>query len=120
VVADVIDLAQRLRAGMVARRTVPLDESRTVVPMEETESRFYIRLEVDNRPGVFAQITTVLGEAGISLASVIQKEERDAGRMAEVVLTTYRALEASMSEAVRALSALPAVAEVSNVIRIEE
>ncbi len=121
VVADVIDLAQRLRAGMVMRRrVVPLDESKWVMPMEETESRYYLRLQVANRPGVFAQIAHVLGEAEISLASVIQKEERDGGRMAEVVLTTYVARESAMRKALAAFSTLDIVDEVSNVIRVED
>jgi homoserine dehydrogenase len=121
VVADVIDLAQRLRAGMVMRRRlVPLDESKQVLSMDETESRYYIRLLVGNRPGVFAQIARVLGEAEISLASVIQKEERDGGREAEVVLTTYRARESAVQQALQAFSTLDVVDEVSNVIRIEE
>lgn len=120
VVADVIELAQRLQAGMVQRPRVPLDRQTRIRPLEEMESRFYLRIQVTNQPGVFAQITRVLGDAGISLASVIQKEERDAGRMAEVVLTTYRSTEASMARAVRALAELSAVEEVSNLIRIEE
>ncbi len=120
VVADIIDLAQRLRTGTVMRRAVPLDDAKRVMPMEQTESRFYLRLQVVNQPGVFAKITRVLGEAGISLASVIQKEERDSGRAAEIVLTTYRARESAMQQAVRALSTLDVVGEVSNVIRIEE
>ena len=100
VVADVIDLAQRLQAGMVQRPRMPLDRQKRIRPLEEMESRFYLRIQVTNQPGVFAQITRVLGDAGISLASVIQKEERDAGRMAEVVLTTYRSTEAAMGRAV--------------------
>lgn len=120
VVADVIDLAQRLRAGMVMRRVVPLDESKKVMPVEETESRYYLRLQVANRPGVFARIAQALAEAEISLASVIQKEEGDGGRMAEVVLTTYRARESAMRKALQAFSSLDVVDEVSNVIRIED
>lgn len=120
VVADVIDLAQRLRSGTVTRPLVPLDWSKRVKPVEEVESRYYLRLQVANRPGVFAQITRVLGEAEISLASVIQKAETDSGRIAEVVLTTYEASEGAMSQAVRALSALSVVEEVSNVIRVED
>jgi len=99
---------------------MPLDKQKRIRPLEEMESRFYLRIQVTNQPGVFAQITRVLGDAGISLASVIQKEERDAGRMAEVVLTTYRSTEASMGRAMRALAELSAVEEVSNLIRIEE
>lgn len=120
VVADVIDLAQRLRTGTVQRRVVPLDAAKRVTPIDRVETRYYLRLQVTNRPGVFAQITRVLGESEISLASVIQKEERDAGRMAEVVLTTYRASEAAMRRAVQALAGLAVVDEVSNVVRVEE
>ena len=120
VVADIIDLAQRLRSGMVRRPVPPLDRTKRLRRPEEMESRFYLRLQVSNKPGVFAQITGVLGTAGISLASVIQKEERDAGRIAEVVLATYKTREDAMQRAVQALSALDAVDEISNVIRIED
>ncbi len=120
VVADIIDLAQRLHSGSVMRPPVPLEKTKRLRPMDDVESRYYFRLQVANRPGVFAQITRVLGEAEISLASVIQKSETDSGRIAEVVLTTYEATEAAMQIAVRALSALPAVEAVSNVIRVED
>ena len=120
VIADVIDLPQRLRTGMVMRPLVPFDGTKRIRPVEEMESRYYLRLQVTNRPGVFAQITRVLGEAEISIASVIQKEERDAGRIAEVVLTTYLARESAMRSALQSLAALPVVSEISNVIRIED
>lgn len=105
---------------MVRRPVPPLDRTKRLRRPEEMESRFYLRLQVSNQPGVFAQITGVLGTAGISLASVIQKEERDAGRIAEVVLATYKTREDAMQRAVQALSALDAVDEISNVIRIED
>ena len=120
VVADVIDLAQRLRTGTAMRPLVPFDQSKRVKPVEEIRSRYYLRLHVTNRPGVFAQITRVLGEAEISLASVIQKEEHQAGTVAEVVLTTYVAQEAAMRRALAALADLDVVSEVCNVIRIED
>ncbi|MHB0868792.1 MAG: homoserine dehydrogenase [Chloroflexota bacterium] len=120
VVADVIDLAQRLRTGMVMRPVAPLDERKRVKPMDATESRYYLRLHVTNQPGVFAQIARVMGEAEISLASVIQKEERDAGRQAEVVLTTYLARESAMRRAIQALASLSVVHEVSSVVRVED
>lgn len=120
VVADVIDLAQRLRSGTAMRPLVPLDRSKRIRSVEEMESRYYLRLQVANRPGVFAQITRVLGEAEISIASVIQKAERDEGKIAEVVLTTYRARESAMRRALRELSALSAVSKVSSVIRVED
>ena len=120
VVADVIDLAQRLRTGMVRRPVPPLDTTKRVKAVDEVETRYYLRLQVTNQPGVFAQIARVMGEAGISLASVIQKEERDAGRQAEVVLTTYLAREAAMRQALQALLELPVVDDISSVVRVED
>jgi homoserine dehydrogenase len=120
VVADVIEMAQRLRAGTATRTLVPFDFSKRVKPMEEIQSRYYLRLRVTNRPGVFAKITRVLGDAEISLASVIQKEEHQAGAIAEVVLTTYVAQEVAMRRALKALSGLDVVDEICNVIRIED
>jgi homoserine dehydrogenase len=120
VVADVIDMAQRLSTGTAMRPLVPFDSSKRVKPVEEIRSRYYLRLRVTNRPGVFAQITHVLGEAEISLASVIQKEEHQAGTIAEVVLTTYVAQEAAMRSALKALAGLDVVDEICNVIRIED
>ena len=102
------------------RPVVPFAPGKRVKPMEETRSRFYLRLRVTNQPGVFAQITRVLGDAEISLASVIQKEEHQAGTIAEVVLTTYVAQEAAMRSALKALASLDAVDEICNVIRIED
>jgi len=105
---------------MVMRPVPPLDTRKRVKSVEEIETRYYLRLQVTNQPGVFAQIAGAMGDAGISLASVIQKEERDAGRQAEVVLTTYLAREAAMRRALEALRELPVVDEVSNVVRVED
>jgi homoserine dehydrogenase len=75
---------------------------------------------VADRPGVLAQIATVLGDLRISISSVIQKETDEVARRAELVLTTHRAKEASVQQAVRLLEALEVVNEVGNVVRIEE
>lgn len=120
VVADVMDLAQRLSTGAAMRPLAPLDRTKRVKPVEEIRSRYYLRLHVTNRPGVFAQITRVLGDAEISLASVIQKEEHQAGTIAEVVLTTYVAQESAMRRALKALGDLEVVSEIASVIRIED
>jgi homoserine dehydrogenase len=72
---------------------------------------------------VFAQITLALGEANISLASVIQKQNVLAGdppaEYAEIVLMTHEAQEGSMQRAVRAIAALPVVHEIGSLIRVE-
>jgi homoserine dehydrogenase len=82
-----------------------------------------LRLLVTDQPGVFAQITRALGDAQISLASVIQKQSVEVGdpptECAEIVLMTHRAQEAAMQRAVRAVAELPVVREVGSLIRVE-
>ena len=71
-------------------------------------------------PGVMAQITRVLGDHQVSLASVIQKETIEDNGLAEIVITTHFAKESGVQKAVKELSELDVVKEVCNLIRIEE
>ena len=92
--------------------------------MDDVCSRYYLRLLAIDRPGVFAQITHALGDAQISLASVIQKENVLAGdppaEYAEIVLMTHEAAdEAAMQRAIRSISGLAIVHEVGSLIRVE-
>jgi homoserine dehydrogenase len=124
VVADIIDLAQRSLAGP-ARTSPPMFEDVYAIrPMAEVQTGYYLRLLVQDRPGVFAQITRALGDAEISLASVIQKESVHVGEppveYAEVVLMTHRTREAAMQRAVQAIAELPVVHRIGSLIRVEE
>ncbi|HZT05736.1 MAG TPA: homoserine dehydrogenase [Chloroflexota bacterium] len=126
VVADIIDVAQRSLAGLggSSRRTAPTyDEQVRFRPMDEVCTRYYLRLLAHDRPGVFAQITHALGEAGISLASVIQKQNVELGeprvQYAEIVLMTHEAKEAAMQRALRSVRALAVVRDIGSMIRVE-
>jgi len=123
VVADIIDLAQRLVVGQAHVPAPTYDDHFRFRPMDEVCTRYYLRLLAEDRPGVFAQITYALGEARISLASVIQKQNVLLGdppvEYAEIVLMTHEAIEEPMQRAVRAIAALPAVHEVGSLIRVE-
>ena len=82
--------------------------------------KYYLRLKVADRPGVFAQIARVLGDREISIASVLQKDTDQAEQTAEIVITTHPSVESSMQASLRALADLDVVRDVSNVLRIEE
>jgi homoserine dehydrogenase len=119
VIADVLDAAQSVIGG---RRTslAGAEAPAPIVAMSELVTRYYIRLTVIDQPGVLAQIATKLGEAQISIASVIQKEADPTSKTAELVIMTHEAREASMQEALKAVAALPVVPEIGNFIRVEE
>lgn len=118
-IADILDAAQSIIGG---RRHVEaaVTEPRNVTPMSELITRYYIRLTVADRPGVLAQIAAVLGNAAISIASVLQKEtDADAGT-AELVIMTHEAREESMQRALAVVAKLDAVPEIGNFVRVEE
>ena len=91
-----------------------------ISPISELETKYYMRLNVMERPGVFAQILKALGDLDISIASAIQKETDDAARRAEIVLMTHRAKEASVQAALQVIGRLEVVNEIGSLIRVEE
>jgi homoserine dehydrogenase len=119
VIADVLDAAQSVIGGKRASYASEEAPAR-IVPMSELVTRYYIRLTVVDQPGVLAQIATKLGNARISIASVIQKEADAASKTAELVIMTHEAREASVQDALKAVQNLPDVQEIGNFIRVEE
>jgi len=77
-------------------------------PVADSISKFYLRLGVEDRPGVLAQIAGALGEAGIGILSVIQPESHAEGPV-PLVLTLHDAPYGKMQTAAATLSALPCV-----------
>lgn len=106
------------------RRTYHADAHPPAVrPMSVLKTRYFLRLLSLDRPGVMASIATVLGDRGISLASVVQKESVVLGDDvpgAEIVLTTHVADEAAIQDALRTLRQMPVVRSVGAPLRVHE
>jgi homoserine dehydrogenase len=118
VLADVTAVARRLALGEPAPAPPTRAPGAELCPMDEVKVRNYLRLAVDDVPGVFAQITQVLARHEIGLASVIQREPGKLGA-AEVVLLTYAAPERALSQAEAELSKLGCMRAVRARIRVE-
>jgi homoserine dehydrogenase len=119
VVADLIALGTSVGRGSPQ---VP-GSGREVRSMTLLQTRYFLRLLAVDRPGVMAAITTALGDRGISLASVVQKESLvldDNLPGAEIVLTTHLANEAAMQDALAALRRLPVVKNIGNILRVHD
>jgi len=119
VVADVLAIARNIYRGVSNVPEVKLNQRVTVKPMSEVKTRYYLRLNAPDRPGVLAQISKVLGDNSISISSVIQKESDPAAQTAVIVIMTYPAEEKGVQKALKQLKQLPVVNEVSNFIRVE-
>ena len=117
VVADLIDIA-RGRATPVWGAASGALSAAPSVPMSAHVGAYYLRLMVVDRPGVIADVTAVLRDAGISLESMLQRG-RSPGEAVPVVLVTHETGEAAMLGALERIAALGAVLEPPALIRIE-
>ena len=89
--------------------------------ISEIESRYYIRLTVDDQPGVLADLTAILGYNKVSLRSVMQKGKKrtkDGGVI--LVLTTHHTQEAEIRASLETIKKIDAVKSIDNLIRIED
>jgi homoserine dehydrogenase len=124
VVGDVIDLSRNIGAG-ISRRCCPLgylDEKVAALPIKpigEIVSKYYIRFQALDRPGVLARIAGALGARGISIASMIQSA-RSASETVPIVIMTHDAREADVRHALAEIDSFDVIREKSNYIRIED
>jgi homoserine dehydrogenase len=124
VVADLMEIAREIRRGH-AGRVSPLSflpdhlESLPVVPLGELEARCYLVFQAADQAGVLGLITSVLGEHGISIESVLQKKA-DAGGTVPVLVFTHPAREAAVRSALAIIDQLPEIAAATRLVRIEE
>jgi len=111
VVADIIDTVVG-RAAITFRTTGVLDADGQASPIGgDTQGRHFLRLHVSDRPGVLARITGILGEHGISIASVIQ-HDADADSVdasVPLVIMTHRSASSAIRAAVAAIDRCDAV-----------
>ena len=119
VVADIVSSAQDISFGVGNRIKWKLESGKRIKPMAEIETRYYLRMNCADRPGVLAQISKILGDLKISIASAIQKEADIVAQSAEVVLMTHPSQEKAMQQALGKIAQLEAVKEISNFIRVE-
>lgn len=117
VMADVLDAA---RAVVQGGRPFPwrYTSEVSVEPLTDLVTRYYIRLEVADRPGVLAGIARAFGDHQVSIASVIQKETDEAAQTAELVIMTHPAREEALQATLLQIRDLQEVASVGNVLRV--
>lgn len=116
VVADIVDVATG-RAATVAPRG---SEGRLRVrSMEEVESRYYLRFQALDRPGVLAKIAGVLAAGDISIASAMQPERRQ-GQSVPLIILTHQAREGAIQKALSEIASLEVIKSRAVVLREEE
>jgi homoserine dehydrogenase len=87
-----------------------------IAPMEDSVTRFYVRVKTQDSSGVIGQLGTCFGDHDVSLESIVQIGLQD--NLAEIVLVTHHVREGDFRQALAAISNLDAVADIPSVIRV--
>ena len=120
VVADVIQLAQNIYLGIRPSPQLKLYKAKKLTPISQIKTRYYMRVTVADHPGVLSQISKILGDHSISIASVIQKEADEKAGTAEIVIMTHPAKESAFQKALQRTRKLAVVKDIGNFIRVED
>ncbi len=124
VIADIIDVARTLTADPEHRVPHLGFQADTVtdypvLPIEEVETSYYVRMSAIDKPGVLSKVTQILSDAGISIEALIQKQPRDDEETATIILLTNCAKESSLLAATLQIEALDAIEGKLTRIRVE-
>jgi homoserine dehydrogenase len=121
VVADLVDVALNLKFG--SHRRIPAfrigPQFRHILPMDEIETRYYLRLQVKDKPGVIAAVSKILGDKGISISSFVQREGQSEDNVSLLILT-HLAKEKKIKEAIAGIEKLKPVCDKVKLFRIED
>ena len=91
-----------------------------ILPMEEVETSYYLRLQALDRPGVLADITCILAELEISIDAMIQKEPKKDEEQVDIIVLTHLSIEKNINAAITRIEELSSVMGKITRIRLEE
>lgn len=122
--AVVSDIVSILRSNINIDNLNPVVKNnlwkKEVNDINEINSRYYIRLTVEDRPGVLGEITSVFGGMNVSLKSVIQKGMESDENKVTLVLVTHDSKEGNIHNAISSVVKLNSVYKINNLIRMED
>jgi homoserine dehydrogenase len=121
VVADVLDVARARLSGVsgLATRTIHVQEKK-LTPMAELRGRYYLRIQVHDRPGVLARLAGALGDAGVSIEQMVQEGGGgSSGVPVDIVLLTHDAREGDIRTALDSIARSEVAACTPRLLRIQ-
>ena len=119
VVGDVIEVARHLDKDCLGLVGCTCTEHMPVRDISDLSTRYYIRLQVADEPGVLAATSRLFADHGVSLASVMQPEVPEGGE-AELVFVTHRASEGAVRASLQGIESLDNVHSVGTMLRVED
>ena len=80
-----------------------------ILPQAETVTSYYLRLRVEDKPGVLADITRILADQEISIDAMFQREPEEGEDQADIIMLTHETREKNIDAAIAKINALPVV-----------
>lgn len=117
VTADIIQVAKDINHNQREVQRMESFLESNVTKIDEIENSFYLRLEVEDKPGVMAHIAKIFGDNNVSLASVLQKQKDNP--VVPLVFITHHVKEKDLKKSLNEIKELDDVIEVKSVIRVE-
>ncbi len=125
VVADVVDVVRAMtidpenRVPHLAFQPSELSDL-PILDMEEVETSYYLRMQVEDVPGVLAHVSGILGDAGISIEAMQQKESVEGATHVPLIMLTHKVMERQMNQAIEKIEALDSTSGEVTRIRMEQ
>ncbi len=117
VVSDLVEAALFNLKG-TTHAILPPSASLKLAEAQDIPLRYYIRLTALDKPGVLSRIAGILGEKGISIASVVQTERKE-GEAVPIIMMTHEAKERNLKEALSEIDRLSIIRKETLFIRVE-
>ena len=116
VVGDVFDCVRNILADCCGRIGCTCYKDLPVRKISDIRSKYFVRMEVEDRSGVLASVAAVFGNNDVSIAQVMQKRKRS--ELAEVVVITETVQERHFMDAIRILEGMSLIRNISSLIRV--
>ncbi|HJC50964.1 MAG TPA: homoserine dehydrogenase [Candidatus Anaerostipes avistercoris] len=116
VMGDIIDVARNIQYHCCGRIHCTCYKNLPIKKIEDIESKYFMRMVVEDKPGVLSKIADNLGRNNVSIAQVVQKNKID--NLAELVVITHQVREQNLKDALADIKKLDITKEISAVIRV--
>jgi homoserine dehydrogenase len=122
VVADALDVARAHLSGFAGTATRSIQmQARRLTPIGDVRTRYYLRFQVHDRPGVLARLAGALGDASVSIEQMLQEGGAgSSGLPVDIVMLTHEAMERDVQRALQAIAASDVAAGAPRLLRIQE
>lgn len=117
VVSDLINIIAMIEhRSLHALMACPHVGYAKLVPLDQSQSKFYVRFTTQDQPGVIGELGTAFGKHGVSLETILQQPKE--GQTAQVIIITHAVQESNFWSAIAEIKELPSLQDVAAVLRV--